>query len=379
MIKLGSICLVAGVLCAAGAALAADRGRIRRSRFSPPPPRPAGCSIMPSAWTICCRRPAADRGPSAFDKAHPYVPNNFGAQSTYRVADLSNPILQDWLKPSMKKANDEVLAGKVPFRARERCWPVGVPGFDAYSLVEPFYFYETPEKIVVINQGGPEIRHIYMNVPHSKNVKPSWYGESVGHYENGDTLVIDTIGQNDKTFTDNYRTPHTDQIHVVERWKLAADAKTVDVSVSVEDPGAFTTPWTAVQRWRRVEEAPILQVPATRTTTISSTTDWCRCPKPRNPIFDLDAPANPATRTGTGFPALALNLRNVSHSGLDLIVADQPGAFELARGVLVAGTTQEIRSNHLKIPSGGTGAATDLGASREAESDCPALHKCLTR
>jgi hypothetical protein len=83
----------------------------------------------------------------------------------------------------------------------------------------------------------------------------------VGHYENGDTLVIDTIGQNDKTFTDNYRTPHTTQIHVIERWKLSADAQTVDVSVYVEDSGAFTTPWTAVQRWRRVETAPILQVP----------------------------------------------------------------------------------------------------------------------
>jgi len=207
--------------------------------------------------------PEGGPGPVVFDKAHPYVPNNTPGKgpSTYRVADLSNPILQEWLKPSMRKANDAVLAGKVPFRARERCWRVGVPGFDAYSLVEPFYFYERPNEIVVINQGGPEIRHIYMNVPHSKDVKPSWYGESVGHYENGDTLVIDTIGLNDKTFVDNYRTPHTTQIHVVERWKLAADGKTVDVSVHVEDPGAFTTPWKAIQRWRLVEDAPILTVP----------------------------------------------------------------------------------------------------------------------
>jgi hypothetical protein len=54
------------------------------------------------------------------------VPNGTGKQPTYRVADLSNPILQPWLITSMKKANDEVLAGKVPFRARERCWPVGI-------------------------------------------------------------------------------------------------------------------------------------------------------------------------------------------------------------------------------------------------------------
>jgi hypothetical protein len=70
-----------------------------------------------------------------------------------------NPILQPWMIPSMKKANDEVLAGKVPFRTRERCWPVGVPGFNAYSLVEPYYFYQTAAEVVVINQGGPEIRH----------------------------------------------------------------------------------------------------------------------------------------------------------------------------------------------------------------------------
>jgi hypothetical protein len=256
----GSIGMFACVLCAAGAALAADGAKTGIPIFATTPN---------TGWVLdhsfgvddLIAAPGGEPGPVTFDKAHPYVPNNFGPRSTYRVADLSNPILQEWVKPAMKKANDAVLAGKVPFRARERCWPVGVPGFDAYSLVEPFYFYQTPKEVVVINQGGPEIRHIYMDVPHSKNLKPSWYGESVGHYENGDTLVIDTIGQNDKSFTDNYRTPHTTQIHVIERWKLAADAKTVDVSVYVEDPGAFTTPWTGFQRWRRVEEAPILQVP----------------------------------------------------------------------------------------------------------------------
>jgi hypothetical protein len=259
MFKSGPVLLASCLVCVAGGVLAAVDAKPATPNFATTPN---------TGWVLdhsfgvddLLPAPGGGPGPVTFDKAHPYIPNNFGPQSTYRVADLSNPILQDWLKSSMKKANDAVLAGKVPFRARERCWPVGVPGFDAYSLVEPFYFYQMPKEVVVINQGGPEIRHIYMNVPHSKNLKPTWYGESVGHYENGDTLVIDTIGQNDKTFTDNYRTPHTSQIHVIERWKLAADAKTVDVSVYVEDPGAFTKPWTAVQRWRLVEEAPILQV-----------------------------------------------------------------------------------------------------------------------
>jgi hypothetical protein len=89
-------------------------------------------------------------------------------------------------------------------------------------------------------------------VPHSANVKPSWYGESVGHYE-GDELVVDTIGLNDRTFVDNYRTPHTGKIHVVERWKLLDGGKTLQAVVTVEDPGAFTMPWSGVQRWTRID------------------------------------------------------------------------------------------------------------------------------
>ena len=257
MSRFGTMCLVTGALCVAGGVLAADEAKKQVI--------PNFATTEKTGWVIdrslgpddLLPPPTGGPGPVTFDKAHPYVPNGTGKQPTYRVADLTNPILLPWTIPSMKKWNDEVLAGKVPFRARERCWPVGVPGFNAYSLVEPFFFYQLPEKVVVINQGGPEIRRIYLNVTHSKDVKPSWYGESVGHYENGDTLVIDTIGISPKSYVDNYRTPHTDQLHVVERWKLAADAQSVDVTIFVEDPGAFTTPWTAVQRWRRVENAPM--------------------------------------------------------------------------------------------------------------------------
>ena len=257
MFKLGSICLATGIVGATVGAVAAEE--LRRQVVPDFAPTANTGWVLDHAVGVddLLPPPSGGPGPVTFDKAHPYVPNGFGKQSTYRVADLSNPILKPWTIPSMKKANDEVLAGKVPFRARERCWPVGVPGFSAYSLVEPFFFYQMPDKVVVINQGGPEIRRIYLNVTHSKDVKPSWYGESVGHYENGDTLVIDTIGISPKSFVDNYRTPHTDQLHVVERWKLAADGQTVGVSVFVEDPGAFTMPWSAVQRWRRVENAPI--------------------------------------------------------------------------------------------------------------------------
>jgi hypothetical protein len=66
--------------------------------------------------------------------------------------------------------------------------------------------------------------------------------------------VVDTIGMNDKTFVDNYRTPHTEKLHVVERWKLIDDGKMMEVNIWVEDPDSFYTPWSAIKRYRRIQE-----------------------------------------------------------------------------------------------------------------------------
>jgi hypothetical protein len=174
------------------------------------------------------------------------------------VADLSNPILQPWARALMKKANDEVLAGKVPYIARERCWPGGVPQFDIFRRVAPVHIFQTTKEVLMIWPGDAQIRHVYLNVPHSKNPKPSWYGESVGHYE-GDELVVDTIGQNNKTVIDNYRTPHTELIHVVERFKLIENGNTLQVLIEVDDPGAFTMPWRAMQRFKRFHRGPMTE------------------------------------------------------------------------------------------------------------------------
>jgi hypothetical protein len=189
--------------------------------------------------------------PTRSDPAHPYVPNNSGAQPTFRVADLSNPNLKPWAREIMKKENEKVLAGKIGFSARSSCRPAGVPGFMMF-IIEPIFFVQSPNKVLMIHSGNEEVRHIYLDVPHSENPKPSWYGESVGHYE-GDTLVIDTIGLNDKTFVDNYRTPHSEKLHVVERWKMIDDGKMLEVDIKVEDPDAFNAPWSAIQRYRRAQ------------------------------------------------------------------------------------------------------------------------------
>jgi hypothetical protein len=97
-----------------------------------------------------------------------------------------------------------------------------------------------------------QVRRIYLDIAHSANPKPSWYGESVGHYEDG-TLVVDTIGLNTKTYVDNYRTPHTEKLHVVERWRMVNDRQ-LEATVTVEDPDTYYEPWSGLRRYRRVAQ-----------------------------------------------------------------------------------------------------------------------------
>ena len=199
--------------------------------------------------------PEQGLGPVMAERDHPYVPNRAG-QPTYRIADLTNPNLKPWVVQKLKAANDRVRAGQVPFLPHERCWPGGVPGWEVYTRVRPVYFVQTPQKVTMIDELDHQVRQIYMNVPHSKTLKPSWYGESVGHYE-GDELVVDTVGLNDKPPVDNYGTPHTDRIHVIERFRLIEGGRILQATVTVDDPGAFNAPWTAVQRWKRGEARPM--------------------------------------------------------------------------------------------------------------------------
>jgi hypothetical protein len=194
--------------------------------------------------------------PTQNDRAHPYVTNfasrATGAQPTFRVADLTNPNIKPWAKEILKRENDKVLSGQIPYGARSSCMPAGVPAFMAFAVVEPIHFLQTAKVVTMIFSGDEQVRRVYLDVAHSPNPKPSWYGESVGHYED-DTLVVDTIGMNAKTYLDNFRTPHTEKLHVVERYKLVDDGKTLQVTFRVEDPDTFYEPWSAINNFRRVQ------------------------------------------------------------------------------------------------------------------------------
>ena len=188
--------------------------------------------------------------PTGNDNSHPYIHNvdaaARGVQPTFRISDLTNPNIKQWAKDLMKKDDEEVLGGKIAYTPGSSCRPYGVPAI--WNSAGPFQFVQTPKEVLIINQGEQFVRHIYMDVPHSANLKPSYYGESVGHYE-GDTLVIDTVGMNDKTFADNFRTPHTEKLHVIERLRRTEGGKILEIGVTADDPDTFVQPWQGIRHY----------------------------------------------------------------------------------------------------------------------------------
>ena len=198
------------------------------------------------------------------------------------VGDYTNPILQPWAAEVVKKLGELSLAGVTYPNAANQCWPEPVPfifkNFGAQLL-------QKPHEVTILYEQDHEVRHVRLNDQHPAQVTPSWYGDSVGHYEGGDTLVIDTVGiKTERPFAmiDLYGTPFTAALHVVERYRLidydtakeglARDLKEnqragaqidrnyrgkyLQVEFTVEDAGTFTTPWRATITYRRGSDWP---------------------------------------------------------------------------------------------------------------------------
>jgi hypothetical protein len=195
------------------------------------------------------------------------------------VGDYTNPILQPWAAEVLKKFGDIVLAGKGFPTPRNQCWPEGMP---FVSINRGMQILQQPDKIIILYPFDHQFRQVRMNQPHPAKVTPSWYGDSVGHYE-GDELVIDTVGIKVSRFSmiDWFGTPYTQALHLVERYRLLdydaamkavawaakehaltggpsgprADpnykGKGLQILLTVEDKGAFTMPWTATLTFRR--------------------------------------------------------------------------------------------------------------------------------
>jgi hypothetical protein len=198
--------------------------------------------------------PGLGRGPIRSDPAHPYRGNRDGGQATPHFGNTKDPVLKPWAAKQMQDSSDEVHSGKrgLPFTAQASCYPGGVPG-QLLTPAQPFYFIQKPKQVWMIWETDHMVRRIALTDRHSEAVKPSWFGESIGHYEHDGTLVVDTVGlQAKNSYIDHFRTPHTENQHVIERFKLAPDEMTLDVLVKVEDPDTFNEPLYMARRWRKV-------------------------------------------------------------------------------------------------------------------------------
>jgi len=198
------------------------------------------------------------------------------------VGDYTNPILKPNAAEVVKKHGEISLAGVTYPTPANQCWPQPVP-YIFWTI--GIQILQQPDKITILySNPDHEVRHVRLNQPHPAKMTPSFYGDSVGHYE-GDTLVIDTVGvKTGRPFAmvDIYGTPYTEALHVVERYRLldyeaAKEAqergfkenrrlphndsgldvdenykgKGLQLQFTVEDEGVFTMPWSAMMTYRR--------------------------------------------------------------------------------------------------------------------------------
>jgi len=122
------------------------------------------------------------------------------------------------------------------------CLPGGplITGPLLYRIVQ------TPTLFLTLTEDVAPVRQVFLDGRgHLKDLEPTWMGHSIGRWE-GDVLVIDTVGMNDKSWLNIY--PHTEQLHLIERYRRT-DFAHLQVDITIEDPGAFTKPWTIHSVW----------------------------------------------------------------------------------------------------------------------------------
>jgi len=159
------------------------------------------------------------------------------------IGDDTNPILLPHAAEAVRAQRDLYRRGEAVWSAWALCWPTGVPL--AFSMVNAVQFLQKEDEVTIIYQRGQTVRRIYLNEGHPPDPPLTWFGHSVGHYEGADTLVIDTISQDPRALIDRFGTPKSEAMHVVEKYKLSADRRRLEIGFTVEDPRTFTTAWSA--------------------------------------------------------------------------------------------------------------------------------------
>jgi hypothetical protein len=160
-----------------------------------------------------------------------------------------DPPLQPWAEAEFKKAKP----GYGPHATADSddplldCLPPGVPRI--LLMPFPMQIAHIPGQVIMLFEYDHFVRHIYTDRrEHPKDIKRTWMGDSIGRWE-GDTLVVDTVGLNDKSWLDQVGHPHSDALHVVERIRRI-DHETLQDDITIDDAKAYTRPWTGQQTFK---------------------------------------------------------------------------------------------------------------------------------
>jgi hypothetical protein len=164
-----------------------------------------------------------------------------------RQADGQLPPLLPWAAELLNKRIKDSEDGSPFASTLALCLPGGIP-LMLFGDDVPVQILESPGQLTMLFMEGNRFRVIPMNAGHPKDIDPSFMGDAVGRWE-GDTLVVDNVGFKVRTTLDQIGMPHTEQLHVIERYRRVAKEQ-LEIRVTIEDPGAFTRPWEAKVNYR---------------------------------------------------------------------------------------------------------------------------------
>ena len=216
--------------------------------------RLAGFLLICAAIAVGQSAPSAVKSAPRTEDGKPDLNGLWGPDRTF-IYDISSTLkkgdtlpLQPWAAELAKKrmSKDDPEAN---------CLPAGVPRMAPY----PWKIVQQPKLIVFLFEGNiHSYRQIFLDGRgHPDNLDPTWYGHSIGKWE-GDTLVVDTVGFNDKFWFDFAGHPHTEKLHITERYRRP-DYSNLEFEVVIDDPGAYTRPFTMYGRSPLMENSEIME------------------------------------------------------------------------------------------------------------------------
>lgn len=168
--------------------------------------------------------------------------NNSPRERVLKTIDGKWPPLKPEANALLEERIKMTEAGSPFANTMSQCLPPGVPQLSV-GTAYPMQILETPGQVTMLIEMFNHFRVIYLDSTHPDYLDPSYMGHSIGHWED-DTLVVDTVGLTDRTTIDEVGMPHSEQLHVIERYRRV-DGDKLEVIITIDDPESFTQSWDA--------------------------------------------------------------------------------------------------------------------------------------